>query len=109
MQSNNSGTSGRSDADEMCELFIPGKMIVPSVLAWMVEGDDTLIIWIRGFDLVVFVAIATGTGERQILRCRDATTYGRHNMLDRKRLGSKSQWAETVFAPVRGTTFNFKS
>jgi hypothetical protein len=64
MQSENGGTSGRGKSEEMRVLFIPGKMISPSMLAWMIQQGKALALWIGGFDLIVFVAVATGAGER---------------------------------------------
>lgn len=109
MQSGNSGASRRGKTDEMRVLLIPGKMISPPVLAWMIQPCNALALRIGGFYLIVFVAVATGAGERQILGRRETAAYRRNDMLDSERFGCKGQWAETVFAPVPGPTFDLRS
>jgi hypothetical protein len=39
--------------------FIPRKMILPSVLAWMVERNQDLVVRVDDFNLVVFMAVTS--------------------------------------------------
>ena len=109
MQSENGGTSGRGDAQEMRVLFIPGKVVPPAVLARMIQQNKNPALRIGGFYLIVFVAVAAGAGERQIFGRRETAAYRWNDVLDSERFGCKGQWAETVFTPVSGPTFDLRS
>lgn len=67
MENKNGGAPGRSAAKEVGVLFVPGEVILPTMETRMIERNKFLRIRIWSLYLIVFVAVASGAGERQVL------------------------------------------
>ncbi len=77
LQSHDSCASGRRQPDDECEIPIPREMFRPVLATWMKERNRLFGQRIIRFRFDVFMAVATLTGQSQIVSRRfPALIYG---------------------------------
>ena len=87
-------------ANDGGEIFVPGEMLVPSLLSGIVQRDDCSGNRITSMRVIIFVIVAALTGQRQILQLAGAPFAFRHDVFDRKLLKGKSCLPEAILAAV---------
>jgi hypothetical protein len=97
-QRSHGGPSSRREADDFQVVRTPGEVFKPLLPARMKQRHKFVCKRIAGFDLDVFVVVATLTGEREIVGDGFAAMMFRDDMLDSKRMRRISHLAQAVLA-----------
>lgn len=92
------GAACRSQANEIEVIGTPGEMLAPVVMTWMKERNCAARCRVEGMRLVGFGAVATLTGQGQVVFIVGATPAFRLDMLEGMQLCSAEFGADAVFA-----------
>ena len=85
-------------ANDGGEIFVPGEMLVPSLLSGIVQRDDCSGNRITSMRVIIFVIVAALTGQGQILRLACSAFAFRQEVFDRQPLKRTSCLPEAVLA-----------
>lgn len=88
----------RRDAQQQCVIFAPNEMVVPVMLARMVERHDLLRNGIGSGDLRIFVVIAGLARKGEIFFAGEATATLWRDVFNGKRDGRIALLAEAILA-----------
>ncbi len=92
------GAAGLSQANNGGEIFVPGEVLAPSLLAGIVYRNDCLANGITSMGVIIFVIVAALTCQSQIFRLAFSTFAFGQDVFDRKLLKGKSCLPEAVLA-----------
>lgn len=92
-----------SQSNDKSKVFIPGKVVTPPLLPWMVQRHEIASNRIVSFDFGVLMIVASLASECQIVQRRPTALRARDDVFDTKGLHSKTCLAATIFATASST------
>ena len=87
-------------------VLAPCKMLRPEMLSWVKQWGLLFADEIIAVLFIVFMTVATGTGESQIFQSCSSAMYDRNDMFHRKGIGGDIQRTKAVFTAPGGTLFD---
>lgn len=106
MQVCDSRTSGWRPPEDARKIFVPEKMVTPSVPPRMKEGCESAGHGINRCDMGELMAIAALTGEREIVELVRASQNAGMDMLNRKVIRRVIRGRQAVFTDAFGPVIN---
>jgi len=94
-------TRGRNAVNQS-EIFAPGKMLVPSITAWVEEWNPFAREWVNRVNADEFFIVAPQARERQIIQIICSTTRTRNDVLAGERIRRVTHLADAVFTTAVG-------
>lgn len=99
----NGGATMGGQADDLCAIVTPSKVIVPVLATWVEERDGLPCLGIAPGYAVELEAIASCTGQAQVVESGGAAAGARHDVIDLPGLPGEPFGRKAIFAAVMCT------
>jgi len=76
------------------------------MLSWVIKRSLLFADEIVTVSFIIFVTVATGTGESQISQSRRSAVNNGHNVFHSKRIRGNIEWTEAIFTASVSTPFD---